>query len=152
MGPGGTSPTFWRRLKIWTYLVTEYYNKRIPDLNLCYIIKETPNDNIAYMNIKKNAERTEYRNDAYSDDNDIMKYVINDSRFLKSQIHHINPDIIFCCSTFIFLKRMFPEITQISDSVFDLNGRLIISFGHPSNRKSYVKEINHLSSILKNLM
>lgn len=152
MGPYGTSKTFWRKMKIWTYIVTEYYNGRIPDFETSLKVKESPNDSVAYVNLKKNAVKKEYNNEAYSDHADLISYVKNDSVFLKSQISLINPDIIFCCSTFNFIHELYHEVKNVADNLYRTSEFLVVDYYHPSNRMSYVKEFDKLSSTAKNLL
>ena len=102
LGPKGTSKTFWRKMKLWTYIVDELFENRNPDPNKVGVIKEIPNDTSAYVNLKKNAEKIARTNDFKSDDADIMQYVEHDKEYLVEQIKMINPKIILCCSTFKF--------------------------------------------------
>ena len=151
MGPQGTSRTFWRKMKIWTYVVTEYFNNRIPQFDELLVIKEKPNDSIAYVNIKKNAEKIEGNGDPYSDDTDILSYLKKDSNFLRRQIDLIKPEIIFCCSTIIFIKELYPNLIFLSNNLFQADGKLVIAHGHPSSRKSYQREFDDLSTILQKI-
>ena len=149
MGPYGTSKTFWRKMKIWTYIITELMNNREPIFEKIYEIKELPNDSIAYVNIKKNAEKTENNGEANSDYSDILSYAKKDKDFLKRQIDLINPDIILCCATIDFAKELYPDLSSISNKLFQADRKLIISYSHPSNRNSYTQEFADLTTILK---
>lgn len=150
MGPKGTSKVFWRKMKIWTYIITEYYSGRIPNYEKAIIIKESPNDSVAYVNIKKNAIKREKNKEAYSDNKDIFNYLRNDSEFLKEQIRLIKPDFIFCCNTFIFVKELF-ETLKLSDGLYKNEDYIFIDYLHPSNRKNYKSEIVNLSRIVEKI-
>lgn len=152
MGPSGTSNTFWRKMKIWTYIIDELFANRDPNFNEIFIVKEQPNETVAYVNLKKNAEKFEGTNDAYSDDTDIMKYVESDKEYLIEQIKLIDPNVVFCCSTFEFAKKLYPKFQLIADNVIYANGMLFIDYFHPSNRKSYEKEFAELNHILKSAL
>lgn len=147
-GPGGTSGTFWRRMRMWTYIIAEMFNNNTPIFQEAIKIKEEPNSKIAYLNIKKNVERIENRNDAYSNDDDIRKYAKNDKDFLKQQIEIIAPDIILCCGTFKFCSDIFDQIENLSKNLHKASNVLLIDFGHPSQRKKYEKNHNDLVEIL----
>ncbi|MBI5591821.1 MAG: hypothetical protein HY881_15220 [Deltaproteobacteria bacterium] len=150
-GPEGTSNTFWRRMRMWTFIITEIFNDRTPDFASAIEIKEEPNRCIAYVNIKKHAERIEYNNEAYSVDEDIKKYAINDKDYLRRQIDIINPDIIVCCSTFKFCPYIFNEIEPISERLFKTGNKWLIDFEHPSQRRTYESNFNDLSNISRKL-
>lgn len=147
MGPYGSCTSFWRKIKIWSYIITEILNNRTPSIDFIWDNKEIPNDNIAYVNIKKDTNRGE--GDWVSEYEDIMKYAVNDKDLLIRQIEMINPKVIMCCATFDFLKIMYPEIFEISHNLFKLKDRYIISHSHPSYfKKSYEQEFKELTEAL----
>lgn len=146
LGPKGTSKTFWRKMKLWTYVIDELIENRNPDPNKIGEIKEEPNDTIAYVNLKKNVEE---KANPYSEDTDIMQYVENDKEYLVEQIKMINPKIILCRSTFKFAQKLYPNFQPISDKVTYADRMLFIDYLPPSNRQSYVKGFSELSNIVK---
>lgn len=150
LGPRGTSKTFWRRMRMWTYIVEEKYHGRDPDIHFAKKIKEEPNRKIAYVNIKKNAEKEEYNNEAYSNDADIHNYAKKDKFFLQEQIRLIDPDVILCCSTVQFCEDIFGDgsLVQLSERLYKKDKIWIIDYEHPSQRKAYEKNIAELSRIL----
>lgn len=151
-GPGGNSHTFWRRMRMWTYIITEIYNDRIPTFEKAYSIKEEPNKDIAYVNIKKNAQKKKNNKESNSVDNDIRSYAIRDKEFLQRQIEIINPNVVLCCSTFKFCDIIFNNIRRVSDNLYNSNGIWIIDFGHPSQTYySYRENFDALIKILKNI-
>ncbi|MDR1747589.1 MAG: uracil-DNA glycosylase family protein, partial [Spirochaetaceae bacterium] len=149
-GPDGTSKTFWRRMRIWTYVIDEIINGNKPDFHKALEVKEEPNDSIAYINIKKLAEKSEYNGEAYSTDADISNYAISDKHFLLRQIKLISPQIIICSGTFKFCDKIFSNIKKISERLYKTNELYLIDFFHLSNRNSYEKEFNELKNIIKN--
>ena len=136
-------------MKLWTYIVDELFENRNPDPNKIGVIKEIPNDTIAYVNLKKNAEKIARTNNFKSDDADIMQYVENDKEYLIEPIKMINPKIILCCSTFKFAQKLYSNFQPISDKITYADGMLFIDYLHPSNRQSYVKGFSELSNIVK---
>lgn len=151
-GPEGNSHTFWRRMRMWTYIITEVYNDRIPTFEKALSIKEEPNKDIAYVNIKKNAQKSKNKNEAKSVDSDIRSYAIRDKEFLQRQIDIINPSVVLCCSTFKFCDIIFNNIRRVSDNLYNSNGIWIIDFGHPSQTYfSYRENFDALSKILKGI-
>ena len=147
-GPNGTSPTFWRRMRMWTYIIDEALNGNEPSFTKAKEIKEEPNDSIAYVNIKKLAEKTEYNDEANSDDTDITNYAVSDKDFLLKQISLINPKIIVCSGTFKFCNKIFDNIEPIGERLSKTNGIYLIDFYHLSNRNGYEKEFNELKNIM----
>jgi hypothetical protein len=148
-GPDGTSKTFWRRMRIWTYVIDEAINGNKPYFSKAKIIKEEPNDSIAYVNIKKFAEKSEHNNEAYSSDVDILNYAISDKQYLLKQIELISPKIIVCSGTFKFCAKIFDNIENVSERIYKANGLYLIDFYHLSGRNSYEKEFNELKNIMK---
>jgi hypothetical protein len=148
-GPQGTSPTFWRRMRIWTYIVDEMINGNVPNINEAKKIKEEPNDSIAYVNIKKLAEKSEYNNEADSSDADILNFAISDKYFLLKQIDLISPKIIICSGTFKFCDKIFDNIEKIGERLYKTNEMYLIDFYHLSNRNGYEKEFDELKDIMK---
>ncbi len=151
-GPSGTSRTFWRRMRMWTYVITEIYNDRVPTFERAMLIKEEPNKDIAYVNIKKNAQKREYNSEPNSVDSDIRRYAVRDKEFLQRQIEIINPSVVLCCSTFKFCDIIFNNIRSVSDKLYNSNGIWIIDFGHPSQTYySYRDNFDALNRILKGI-
>jgi hypothetical protein len=148
-GPDGTSKTFWRRMRIWTYVIDEIINGNKPNFKKALEIKEEPNDSIAYVNIKKFAEKSEYNNEAYSSDGDILTYAISDKKFLLKQIELVSPKIIICSGTFKFCDEIFNNVEKIDERLYKTNGMYLIDFYHLSNRNKYEKEFNELKTIMK---
>jgi len=151
-GGKGTSRTFWRRMKMWTYIIDEALKGKIPTFEDTKKIKDGPNDSIAYVNLKKYAERKEYNKQAYSDDNDIFKYVEQDKEFLLKQIDLINPRIILCSGTFKFCRKLYDNLTYISDRLYKTRNIYFIDFGHLSKRGSYKNDYDTLINIMKPLI
>jgi hypothetical protein len=149
-GPQGTSNTFWRRMRIWTYIIDEMIGGKKPNINDALKIKEEPNDSIAYVNIKKLAEKSEYNNEANSSDADILNYAISDKYFLLKQINLISPKIIICCGTFNFCDKIFNNIEKIGKKLYKTNEMYLFDFYHLSNRNGYKEEFNELKNIMGN--
>jgi hypothetical protein len=147
-GPDGTSKTFWRRMRIWTYVIDEIVHGNKSNFKKALEIKEEPNDSIAYVNIKKLAEKSEYNSEAYSSDADILKYAISDKEFLLKQIELISPRIIICSGTFKFCAEIFGAIEKICERIYKANKLYLIDFYHLSSRNSYEKEFNELQYIM----
>lgn len=148
-GPQGTSNTFWRRMRIWTYIIDEMIGGNKLSINEALKIKEEPNDSIAYVNIKKLAEKSEYNNEADSSDADILNYAISDKDFLLKQINLISPKIIICSGTFKFCDKIFNDIEKIDGKLYKTNEMYLIDFYHLSNRNPYEKEFNELKGIME---
>ena len=149
MGPGKLSCTFWRKLQIATYVITEYINGRTPELNTAYKIKEEPNVSIACMNIKKNAEKYHESFQLASDDKDILSYVKTDRDFLLRQINLISPDIVFCCETIDFAKELFPGLSFLSKNVYSNDKMLFVDYLHPNNKNGYEQGFDNISAIME---
>lgn len=149
-GPDGGGKSFWRKIKIWTYVITEIWNKRKPQFENIWELKESPNNSIAYINLKKNTNRKD--GDWKSDDTDIEYYTIKDKEFLVRQIELINPEIIVCGGTIDFFKILYPQIELIGKNLFSNGKRIIISHSHPGYfAKGYEKEFTELTEILSYL-
>jgi hypothetical protein len=149
-GPkGGTSPVFWRNMRMWTYIVDEIINGNEPNFNKAKEIKEEPNDSIAYVNIKKLAEKTEHKRQAPSSDDNIFYYASSDKDFLLKQIALISPKIIICSGTFKFCNKIFDKIEPIGERLYKTNEIYLIDFYHLSNRKTYEEGFNKLKSIME---
>lgn len=149
-GPRGTSGTFWRRMSIWTHIVEKQFNGDYFDPSSIGKIKEIPNSRIAYVNIKKNTTKKELNNEAYSNDDDIEYYAKSDKLFLLEQINNLNPDVIICCGTFRYCKHIFDqkEINKISNRLYKTGKTWLIDFEHPSQRKSYISNVESLNNIV----
>ena len=143
-GPNGNSKTFWRKMQMWTYIADKIYNGEDVSNLEAIEVKEKPNYEIAYVNIKKDVMKNKGAYQTNSNDEDIKKYAKSDSNLLKTQIDLINPDIIICCGTYKFLKHILP-LNQTNPLKY--NNIWIIDHSHLSNRKGY--ESDNLELILK---
>ena len=150
-GKAGTSKTFWRRMRMWTYIIDEALKENIPSFEEVKKIKEQANDSIAYVNLKKCAEKAEYNKEAYSNDNNIYDYVKRDKAFLLEQIGFIKPQIILCSGTFKFCNILFPDIEtkKIADRLYKINNMYLIDFYHLSQRGAYKKNYDDLLKIIQ---
>jgi hypothetical protein len=148
-GPEGTSKTFWRRMRMWTYIINEILKGNEPTFDETLAVKEEPNNSIAYVNLKKYAEKKEYNGMANSDDADIYNYVENDKVFLLKQIEYIQPKIILCCGTFKYCKTLFQRIDNIHGRLYKSNDIYIIDYFHLSHRGKYISDYKDLKSIAK---
>lgn len=105
------------------------------DLLLCI-------EKCAVINVKKS-------NGVYpSVDKDLLGYINDDNDLLKRQIACIKPTMIVCGYTFHLLKDYNGKRKKISYNIFscdssnkpcdmgcyDINGKIVISYFHPSNR------------------
>ena len=147
----GTSNTFWRRMRMWTYIIDEILKGNEPTFNDTLKIKEELNNTVAYVNLKKYAEKKEYKNMAYSNDYDILKYIERDKEYLLKQIDYIRPYIILCSGTFKFCDKLFENIENISYRLYKTNNIFLIDFGHLSQRGSYEENYNELLKIVRNI-
>jgi hypothetical protein len=149
-GPDGTSNTFWRKMRMWTYIMDEVINGNEPNFTKAKEIKEEPNDSIAYVNIKKSAEKKEYNGEAPSSDADIFNYASSDKDFLLRQIALISPKIILCARTFKFCNKIFDTIEPIGERLYKTDGIYLIDFYHPSEFPiGYERGFNELKSIME---
>jgi hypothetical protein len=130
-GPRGNHHYFWRNLSIWKYVVTSTLRGEEPTLSRAMLLKEKPLEAVAYVNLKKNAECKRR-----SQDRDILQYVDQDWPFLDSQIEIINPDILFFCGTFKFVRGRI-NLERIGERTFRAGHRIAIDFFHPACRKGY---------------
>jgi hypothetical protein len=150
-GGSGTSNTFWRRMRMWTFIIDEMVNGNKPTFNETLKMKEELNNTIAYVNLKKYAEKKEYKNMAYSNDDDILKYIERDKEYLLKQIEYIKPRIILCSGTFKFCDKLFENIKNISYRLYKTNNTYLIDFGHLSQRGSYKNNYDELVKIVKDI-
>ena len=150
----GTSKTFWRRMRMWTYIIDEALKGNIPSFEEVKKIKEQANNSIAYVNLKKCAEKTEHNKEAYSNDNEICDYVKRDKDFLLEQINFIKPQIILCSGTFKFCNILFPDIeaNKIADKLYKIRDMYLIDFYHLSKRGAYKKDYDELLKIIHPLL
>ncbi len=154
-GPFGTSKTFWRRMRMWTYIIDETLKGKEPLFEEVYKVKEEPNESIAYVNLKKYAEKLEYKRMAYSNYKDILYYVNKDRDNLLKQIDFIKPHIILCAGTFKFYEKLFQNIDKIADRLYkrdETYKTYIIDFSHLSQYgrgSSYIKNYYALMEIMK---
>jgi hypothetical protein len=151
-GPKGRSKTFWRKMKMWTYITTSFFNGKLPNFQESLRVKEFPNDSVAYVNLKKNVVQNERSKNTNSNGKDLQHYVDNDTEYLRSQIDLIDPDVIFCCSTFNYFQQLYPDNKFYNSRLYKVGDRIIIDYFHPSNRRSYSSEFEQLSSLCKPLL
>lgn len=140
----GNSHVFWRNINIWQYILSEFWNDRVPSLDKIKIVKEKDVNSIAYVNLKKCNE-----NNSISKLQNIREYVLNDNLFLKRQLELINPDIILCCGTMKFYKELFSS-QFISQNVYRTKDWLVVDFYHPSCRIGYKKTFDLLCTFINN--
>ena len=81
----------------------------------------------AVVNIKKSRGRSS------SSDDDLRRAVAADGDLLKQQVACLNPHIVVCCKTWHLVKNLWPNATQTSERVHDIDGVLVIDFWHPAN-------------------
>ncbi len=142
-GPYGSSNLFWRNLRIWRHVIMERRQGNCPVLENALSEKELPLSDIAYVNLKKNAE---CKSKSY--DPDIQSYVDNDWSFIFQQIQCLNPDVILCCGTFKYIQNKL-GFKQLNSRVYSFGSQLFVDFYHPSGRKGYETTFNELSELLK---
>ena len=142
-GPQGNHHYFWRNLSIWKYVVTSIIRGEEPSFDRAMILKDMPLTDVAYVNLKKNAECK-----SQSVDREISKYVRDDWYFLSRQIEIINPDILFLCGTFRFVKNRL-QFSQVGERIFRTGDRIMVDFFHPACRKGYEETFYCLRECLK---
>jgi hypothetical protein len=143
-GPSGNSNRFWRNLSIWRYVVTSVLRGDEPSLETAKAVKEAPLADIAYVNLKKRVECK-----PRSDPSDIQKYVDEDWPFLTRQIEIINPDLLFFCGTFRFV-RLKMDTEKLGEGVFRVGNRIAVDFYHPSYwRRGYYEFFSLLRNRLE---
>ena len=146
-GPKGNSPVFWRNLNMWKYIATELLHGRECTFSETCAEKENCVAQIAYVNLKKNAE-SESR--PKSNDADIQRYVDEDWEFLNRQIEIIAPDILFCCGTFKYIKgKIESELEPISKGIYFYRHLLVVEFCHPSARGGYESNFDSLHEMFR---
>jgi len=151
-GPDGSSHWFWRNLRSWQYViekkveqVLESKDNKIVSTGLkqkeVEKIMETPLTGVGFVNIKKLIGES-------SIEWPILYYFAKkDSSLLKKELKLLKPNIIFCCgyqesphySNYECLKIIDPtfrKATQLSNSVYERNGILVIDWWHPSSRNT----------------
>jgi hypothetical protein len=141
----GNSRLFWRNLNIWSYTVSQFRNGKQAVFEDAKARKEDKVGHIAYVNLKKKNE-----NLSTSCDPNIQEYVDRDWEFISRQLGLINPDFIFCCGTYKYLKARL-QTDCLGDGLYRLQNKFLIDFCHPSARYGYKKTFERLSAILKNL-
>lgn len=150
-GPQGTSSTFWRRMRMWTHVIETHFAGGVASFEEAMGIKEEPNVKVAYVNIKKLAEKTEHNNESNSSGSDIEYYACQDASLLSKQIDLIKPDVIVCCGTLEYTRHFLPGYTQLSSNVYQAGRLLLFKMGHLSQRKSYKDNYDELVNILENI-
>lgn len=143
-GPEGGSNRFWRNMRMYTYIIDEMVNGRKPEFNKALEIKEEPNTDIAYVNIKKLVG-----NNKKSDDNEIANFAKLDKEYLLRQIQLISPKIIVCTGTFGFCKWIFDDIKPISHNLSKTNDILLLGYYHLSYVLSYEEEFDNIIKIMR---
>jgi hypothetical protein len=149
MGPQGTSSTFWRRMRMWTHIIETHFQGSVASFDEVKEIKEVPNEKIAYVNIKKFAEKSEYNNEANSSFSDIDNFARQDADLLSKQISIINPDVIVCCGTFKHTHHFLPNCNRLASQVFQSDRAYLLDVKHLSQRKAYKDSYDELVEILK---
>lgn len=146
-GPSGTSKSFWRNLRIWRYVLRCHILEEDADFETAKVEKEMPLSDVAYINLKKNAQSRSSSSDA-----DILSYVGRDWELLNKQLININPDIIVCCGTLRYLKNVNLDLEHLGGRIYKLKDKLLVDFFHPSCRKSFqgmFDELKHDLSAIK---
>ena len=82
----------------------------------------------AIVNIKKSRGRSS------SSDDDLRKYAQKDGDLLKQQVACLSPHIVVCCRTWDLVRNLWPNATQISERVHNIDGMRVLDFWHPANR------------------
>lgn len=140
-GPKGNSNLFWRYMRGYEYIITSSWNKVSYSEIETQKVKECPNINTAYVNIKKQCD-----NKSKSKDRDIENFAKKDKDLLIEQLDIINPDIIYCAGTFNSYKILDSEVKEIVPNVYESLGRIIFDFYHLAHRRGY-KTFHELYSI-----
>jgi hypothetical protein len=128
-GPSAPSPYFWRHMRMYTYIADEMLKGNIPEWEKASVIKEEPNDSVAYVNIKKLVE-----DNKKSDDDEIEEFAKKDKEYLLRQINLLSPKIIFCTGTYRFREIIFGKenITPVSKHLSLYNKVLLVDYYHLS--------------------
>lgn len=147
-GPNGNSKTFWRKMQMWTFIIDKIFNNEEVTHLEAIKIKEKPNTETAYVNIKKNVTKNKQAYKTNSNDEDIKKYAISDAILLKKQIDLINPNVIICCGTYKYLKHILPINANQQNKY---NSIWVVDYRHLSNRKGYKFDNEDLILKLKNI-
>jgi len=123
----------WWRAAIWTQAIydsiipPQQYDERTIISKSDEIIRS-----ISVINIKKS------HGQKLSNNADLEKFLADDKAELTEELDIINPDVILCGNTFELLKSadFFPGIRKGNNFSDDYiwNGKLIISYWHPSGR------------------
>lgn len=123
----------WWRVAIWTQAIydsiipPQQYDERTIISKSDEIIRS-----ISVINIKKS------HGQKLSNNADLEKFLADDKAELTEELDIINPDVILCGNTFELLKSadFFPGIRKGNNFSDDYiwNGKLIISYWHPSGR------------------
>ena len=142
-GPKGKSGTFWRYMRGYEYIISSILTNQVVEKKQVMKIKERPNKNTAYVNIKKHDE-----NKSNSNYKDILKYAVDDKDYIIEQIELINPDVIYCAGTFDFYKKIDKNYRKVSERIYKSNDRIIIDYLHLAHRKGY-KTFVELENLLK---
>lgn len=142
-GPQGNSNTFWRYMRGYEYVLQCFWRNINFNWEEAIRVKELPNINTAYVNIKKQCE-----NKSKSNNNEIIKYAKEDKDFLVKQINIIDPDIIYCAGTFNSYRYLTSDIIEIKKGVYKTGNRIIVDFYHLAHRKGY-STFSELFELLK---
>jgi hypothetical protein len=98
----------------------------------------------AVMNIKKSGGKSS------SDTHDLESYVKRDGHYIRRQVDIINPHIIICGAIWHLIKHLWPDATEIYDSVFVADGRTCIAFWHPANRADEQMKYYAFAALVQN--
>jgi hypothetical protein len=131
-GPKGNSNTFWRYMKGYEHIIQTVWNNMPFSEDEVLRIKETPNNSIAYVNIKKHCE-----NKSVSSNNDLLKYAIADREFINEQVHLIEPQIIFCAGTFNLYRNINMNLQYVADKIYQAENIIVIDYLHLAHRRGY---------------
>ena len=135
---GGKNKQFFPNIARWKYLVKNFYLKKsLPNFPEFENIPEIEYGDgrlkdIAYVNVKKTLGTSS------SNNSEIQRFALKDKDLLVEQIDQLNPDIVFCCSTFWSYHPIYDgnnTITEVSDRVFKHEDRLIINYYHPGHTR-----------------
>jgi len=109
---------FWRRMRMQTCIIDEVVFNQKKDITYEEIFNRRNEDNvsIAYVNLKKKAEKEKGKDKFQSNKKDIFYYVEKDHKELIRQIDLINPNIIMCSGTLEYCKKLYNNLEPIPDS------------------------------------
>ena len=127
----GPRKKLWWTLGYRAYGIQRLTSGPIPSNPKCRQFREEVTESVlasAVVNIKKSRGRPS------SSDDDLRRAVAADGELLKQQVACLSPHIVVCCKTWHLVKNLWPNATQISEQVYDVDGMLVLDFWHPANR------------------